>query len=277
MKKHELILTFMIFLFVLPVFVVAELLPCPDCKNNVSSYADACPKCGCPASRIKANQAQSSTAKKRQPDGKACAACRGRGHDVCTYCRRQDLTKLVCTYCRGQDLTKQMCTYCGGKDLTKQQCQHCNGSGRKQGKACAMCSGTGRKKPCVMCSATGRKKPCLMCGATGKQKPCVMCGAKGIVVCADCNGSGKHVEKQVPVRRGALTTSVIESQIEDEFDGWEGETIVKLMNGQIWQQTEYYYHYHYAFMPKVLVYKSHGQWKMKVDGIDRAVGVEQLK
>ncbi len=75
----------------------------------------------------------------------------------------------------------------------------------------------------------------------------------------------------------ARTPSVIETQIDGDFEGWEGETIVKLMNGQIWQQTEYYYTYHYAFMPKVLIYRSGGGYKMKVDGVDRAVGVEQLK
>ncbi len=76
-----------------------------------------------------------------------------------------------------------------------------------------------------------------------------------------------------PVTEG----SVIESKIDGDFEGWEGETIVKLMNGQIWQQTEYYYHYHYAFMPDVLVYKSGSQWKMKVEGVNKAVGVERLK
>ncbi|MEW6238380.1 MAG: hypothetical protein AB1656_23595 [Candidatus Omnitrophota bacterium] len=71
--------------------------------------------------------------------------------------------------------------------------------------------------------------------------------------------------------------SVIESKIDGDFEGWEGETIVKLMNGQIWQQSEYYYHYHYAFMPDVLIYKSGARWKMKVEGVDRAVGVQQLR
>jgi len=81
-----------------------------------------------------------------------------------------------------------------------------------------------------------------------------------------------------PGSRAATShSSVIESKIDGDFEGWEGETIVKLMNGQIWQQTEYYYHYHYAFMPDVLIYKSGGGWKMKVEGIDRAVGVQQLK
>jgi hypothetical protein len=81
---------------------------------------------------------------------------------------------------------------------------------------------------------------------------------------------------QVPPA-SSRTPSVIETQIDGDFEGWEGETIVKLMNGQIWQQTEYHYTYHYAFIPKVLIYRSGGGWKMKVDGVDKAVGVEQLK
>lgn len=71
--------------------------------------------------------------------------------------------------------------------------------------------------------------------------------------------------------------SVIESQISGAFEGWDGETVVKLMNGQVWMQTEYYYEYHYAYMPDVLVYQSGGGWKMKVDGVSKAVGVEQLR
>jgi hypothetical protein len=70
---------------------------------------------------------------------------------------------------------------------------------------------------------------------------------------------------------------VIETQIDGDFEGWEGETIVKLMNGQIWQQTEYHYHYHYAFMPDVVIYSSAGGYKMKVEGVDKAVRVRQLK
>uniref|UniRef100_UPI0040475864 hypothetical protein n=1 Tax=Limnohabitans sp. TaxID=1907725 RepID=UPI0040475864 len=73
------------------------------------------------------------------------------------------------------------------------------------------------------------------------------------------------------------TPPTIESQIDGEFEGWEGETIVKLTNGQIWQQTEYHYHYHYAYMPKVLIYRSGSGYKMKVDGIERSVGVVHIK
>ena len=73
------------------------------------------------------------------------------------------------------------------------------------------------------------------------------------------------------------TPSVVKSKINGDFEGWEGETIVKLMNGQIWQQTEYRYHYHYSFMPNVLIFKSGIGYKMKVEGIDGAVGVKRLR
>jgi hypothetical protein len=72
-------------------------------------------------------------------------------------------------------------------------------------------------------------------------------------------------------------TGVVESQIDGDFNGWEGETIVKLMNGQIWQQTEFHYEYHYAFMPGVLIYPSGGRYKMKVEGTDQAVDVQRLR
>lgn len=75
----------------------------------------------------------------------------------------------------------------------------------------------------------------------------------------------------------ARGSSAVETQVDGEFNGWEGETIVKLMNGQIWQQTEYHYEYHYAYMPKVLVYPSGGGFKMQVDGTSQAVGVERLR
>jgi len=70
---------------------------------------------------------------------------------------------------------------------------------------------------------------------------------------------------------------VIEGRIDGDFEGWEGETIVKLMNGDIWQQTEYYYYYHYAYSPKVTIVKSGSTYKMKVDGVSKAVGVVKLK
>ena len=73
------------------------------------------------------------------------------------------------------------------------------------------------------------------------------------------------------------TPSVIESEVDGSFEGWKGETIVKLANGQIWQQTEYHYEYDYAYRPEVLVFKSRLGYKMWVEGIDEPVRVQRLK
>jgi hypothetical protein len=76
----------------------------------------------------------------------------------------------------------------------------------------------------------------------------------------------------------AQPNQVIESRVDGDFSGWEGETIVKLTNGQIWQQTEFHYVYHFASKPKARIYSSDGEYKMKIEGIDDvAVGVKRLK
>lgn len=71
--------------------------------------------------------------------------------------------------------------------------------------------------------------------------------------------------------------NVTESRIDGEFNGWEGETIFKLQNGQIWQQSRYAYRYHYSYAPKVLIYKSSTGFMMRVDGVDEPIAVKRLK
>ncbi len=47
--------------------------------------------------------------------------------------------------------------------------------------------------------------------------------------------------------RNSAGANVVESEIDGDFHGWDGNTIFKLVNGQIWQQTEYDYEYEYAY------------------------------
>jgi hypothetical protein len=61
---------------------------------------------------------------------------------------------------------------------------------------------------------------------------------------------------------------VYEGQIDGDFNGWEDETIYKLMDGHIIQQSTYHYHYHYAYSPRVIIYKSHGAYKIHVEDDD---------
>lgn len=76
----------------------------------------------------------------------------------------------------------------------------------------------------------------------------------------------------------SANSNVIESQIDGEFKGWEGKTIYKLRNGQIWQQSSYHYHYHYAYAPKVIIYNDGGIYKMTViNDSDQPVSVRRIK
>ena len=92
-------------------------------------------------------------------------------------------------------------------------------------------------------------------------------------------GERNNATNTIPVSQStfAAPSAVYESRIDGEFNGWEGETIFKLQNGQIWQQSEYNYNYHYAFSPEVLVYRSGGGYKMKVNGVEKVIGVNRLR
>lgn len=76
---------------------------------------------------------------------------------------------------------------------------------------------------------------------------------------------------------GDPSTCHVESRVDGEFEGWEGDTVVRLTNGQIWEQSEYHYEYSYSYMPRVTIFRSRGQCKMLVDGVDEPVGVSRLR
>ena len=67
----------------------------------------------------------------------------------------------------------------------------------------------------------------------------------------------------VPVRQ---ISDVIESRINGEFKGWEGNTEYQLTNGQVWKQSTYNYEYTYSHMPEVLIYSTSSGYRMQVEG-----------
>jgi hypothetical protein len=79
-------------------------------------------------------------------------------------------------------------------------------------------------------------------------------------------------------RESGTCDPAIETQIDGDFNGWEGETIYKLQNGQIWQQSSYHYHYHYAYAPEVTIYSTSSGCAMNVtDDDDEPIPVRRLK
>lgn len=74
-----------------------------------------------------------------------------------------------------------------------------------------------------------------------------------------------------------LSNGLVESTIDGDFNGWEGDTIVKLMDGSIWQQTDFKMSLSLSICPKVIIFNSGAQTKMKVEGNDAIVNVQRLK
>lgn len=74
-----------------------------------------------------------------------------------------------------------------------------------------------------------------------------------------------------------IRANYMESTIDGQFEGWSGETVLVLSNGQIWQQSEYTYEYHYAYRPRVIIMESGGGFAALVDGTSRPVRVRRLR
>ncbi|MDO8617267.1 MAG: hypothetical protein Q7T33_16285 [Dehalococcoidia bacterium] len=64
--------------------------------------------------------------------------------------------------------------------------------------------------------------------------------------------------------------------IDGAFQGWSGDTVFELCNGQTWQQSSYNYTYHYAYRPDVIIYRWGFGYRMKVEGVDETIGVKEI-
>jgi hypothetical protein len=98
------------------------------------------------------------------------------------------------------------------------------------------------------------------------------------VVATVRQGTAPSARSESALRRAEpATPDAVESTIEGDFEGWSGETIFKLDNGQIWQQAEYDYTYEYAYRPEVTIYKTAAGYWMKVEDVDETILVKRLK
>ena len=72
-------------------------------------------------------------------------------------------------------------------------------------------------------------------------------------------------------------SGAIETKIDGDFEGFEGDTIFTLLNGQIWQQIDGRYRYSYGYSPRVLIIVNGNTGKMSVEGIDVSITVMRIK
>jgi len=108
----------------------------------------------------------------------------------------------------------------------------------------------------------------------------VICPATGRLI---VEGASLNVRPLSPGPRAATPEpmaaggGVIESRIEGDFEGWDGDTVFRLQNGQIWQQAGYAYRYHYAYAPRVTIIPVGGGHEMIVDGVSQRIQVMRLR
>jgi hypothetical protein len=72
-------------------------------------------------------------------------------------------------------------------------------------------------------------------------------------------------------------TDFIRTCIDGDFEGWDGDTVFELCNGQVWMQSSYSYTYHYAYRPHVVIYNTGFGYRMQVEGLSETVAVVRLR
>jgi len=76
----------------------------------------------------------------------------------------------------------------------------------------------------------------------------------------------------------ALDVKRIESRYVGSFEGWSGDTIFELENGQVWQQSQSGRLVYRAQDPKIVIKRGMlGGYYLSVDDVNRRVRVKRLK
>lgn len=70
---------------------------------------------------------------------------------------------------------------------------------------------------------------------------------------------------------------VVEGTIVSDFNGFNQDMRFEFSNGQIWQQAEYKYNYHYAYRPQAIVVDGINGTELQVDGMSESVTVRRVR
>lgn len=70
---------------------------------------------------------------------------------------------------------------------------------------------------------------------------------------------------------------LVDGTIVSEFNGFDGQSVFQFDNGQIWQQSEYKYDYHYAYRPSAMIVDGINGTTLHVDGMSDTVTVRRIR
>ena len=71
-----------------------------------------------------------------------------------------------------------------------------------------------------------------------------------------------------------MANVIFNGWITSDFEGFDYEKIFEMSDGSTWQQAEYKYWYHYAYMPKAQIISECGRTVLNVEG--NSVSVTRL-
>ncbi len=83
---------------------------------------------------------------------------------------------------------------------------------------------------------------------------------------------GEQVEK-----KAAAVPEVVQAQIAGEFRGWDGKTLFRLTNGQIWQQRVGGRYRYRAVDPEVNIQRARFGYYLEIKATGRKIGVKRVK
>ncbi len=93
----------------------------------------------------------------------------------------------------------------------------------------------------------------------------------------DAGFGEEQLEKPVPRATGEGEVAQIRSQIKGDFRGWEGRTVFRLANGQIWQQRLSGRYRYRATDPEVIIERGRFGYYLVIPESGRKIAVKRLK
>lgn len=67
-----------------------------------------------------------------------------------------------------------------------------------------------------------------------------------------------------------------ESYINDEFEGWDGDTVYELDDGSKWELASYTYSYSYSYRPRATVWRDGSRYYLEVASMSDKKEVRQV-
>lgn len=69
---------------------------------------------------------------------------------------------------------------------------------------------------------------------------------------------------------------ITDSRVEGECEGFDGDRVFELVNGQKWQQAVYRYKYRYRYRPSVRIWRDASGDYIEIEGMDELVRVRRV-